>query len=373
MLLAGGVGLSTNMLLLASFGLTRSAWEYAFFATLLFLAGLTILAFPSSYDVVIRSFLLSAVAINLVIQFSFGGYSSGFYALPWAILGPLGAVLFIGRRFTLATMAAFSLSLLAMMFLEPLAITNAPQVDTQALLSVNTFSLFGLGLMSTLASLYLLGQEERYRARANDLLLNMLPGSIATRLKDSSDTIADAYDDVTVLFADMAGSMPLFARMEPAEAVDWLNEVFSMFDSLVDKYGLEKIRTIGDNYMVASGVPVPREDHARAMAHLALDMLQGVEQIPARHGKRMAFRLGINSGPLVAGVIGESKYQYDLWGDTVNMASRMESHGEVGRVHISAATYELIKDEFECVSRNRIEIKGIGEMETWFLVASKAA
>jgi adenylate cyclase len=159
--------------------------------------------------------------------------------------------------------------------------------------------------------------------------------------------------------------------MKPVEVVDWLNEVFSMFDHLIDKYGVEKIRTIGDNYMVASGVPSPRIDHAKAIAALALDMLDGLEDIPERNGKRINFRLGINSGPVVAGVIGKSKFQYDLWGDTVNVASRMESHGKPGKVQISAATYALIKDDFDCEYRGTIQIKGKQELETWFLVGPK--
>jgi class 3 adenylate cyclase len=285
---------------------------------------------------------------------------------------PLGAVLFFGAGFTFVSLGVFAATLVALILLEPLAIALAPQIETAVLLSINTSSLALLCLMVALGSLYLLRQVERYRTRANNLLLNMLPESIASRLKDSSETIADAYGEATVLFADMVGSTPLFADLEPAETVDWLNEVFSMFDRLVDKYGLEKIRTIGDNYMVASGVPVPRDDHAQAMALLALDMLRGLQEIPTRQGKRMAFRVGINSGPLVAGVIGESKYQYDLWGDTVNIASRMESHGEAGRVHISKATYELLKEDFDCMSREKIAVKGKGEMETYYLVGPKS-
>jgi len=196
----------------------------------------------------------------------------------------------------------------------------------------------------------------------------MLPGPIAARLKISQETIADAYDDVTVLFADMVGSTPLFSEIEPSEAVDWLNEVFTMFDQIVKTYGLEKLRAVGDNYMVAAGVPVHRKDHAQAMTNFALDLQRGLEGIPARGGKNMAFRVGINSGPLVAGVIGKVKYQYDLWGDTVNLASRMESHGEAGKVHVSASTYALIKENFDCVSRGYIPIKGKGEMETWYIV-----
>jgi adenylate cyclase len=223
----------------------------------------------------------------------------------------------------------------------------------------------------TAAGIYLLRQVEFYRRRADELLHNMLPAPVAARLKEKQQTIADAYDQVTVLFADMVGSTPLFAGLEPAEAVDWLNEVFLMFDQLVERYGLEKIRTIGDNYMVAAGVPLPRPDHAQVMTAFALDMLRGLEMIPARRGRKMAFRVGINSGPVVAGVIGRAKYQYDLWGDTVNLASRMESQGQPGQVQVSAATYALIKDDFDCTGRGAIPIKGKGEMETWYVSGRK--
>jgi guanylate cyclase len=186
-------------------------------------------------------------------------------------------------------------------------------------------------------------------------------------LKAGQGTIARYYESASVLFADVVGSTPLFTDLEPAEAVAWLNEVFTMFDRLVENRGLEKIRTIGDNYMVAAGVPVPRVDHAQALAHLALDMLDGLSVLPARNGRRLAFRIGINSGPLVAGVIGQSKFHYDVYGDTVNTASRMESQGEPGAVHISETTYELIKEEFDCNPRGEIEVKGKGGMTTWFL------
>lgn len=370
-LFASSLALGINAVSLIFNNLMTSAWQYTIFALMSLCFGVIILVIPRSFGFVVKAFLLIAIVFNVVAQVTFGGYTSGLYAMPWAILGPLGAVLFFGSRFTLVSLGVFVMALIAMILLEPMAMANSPQIETAVLISINTSSLAILCLMVTLASLYLLRQVERYRAQANDLLLNMLPASIAARLKGDSQTIADAYSQATVLFADMVGSTPLFAQLEPAEAVDWLNEVFSMFDRLVTKYGLEKIRTIGDNYMVASGVPAPREDHAQAMALLALDMLRGVEDIPARKGQKLVFRIGINSGPLVAGVIGEAKYQYDLWGDTVNMASRMESHGEAGRIQISAATYELIMEEFTCMPRERVAIKGKGEMETYFLVGKK--
>lgn len=199
----------------------------------------------------------------------------------------------------------------------------------------------------------LLQEEQELSDR---LLLNVLPKEIAPVLKAGS-----------VLFADIPGSMKLFTEEKPENIVDWLNEVFSMFDRLVDKYRLEKIRTIGDEYMVASGVPTPRADHAHAIAHLALEMRDGLLNLSPRYGRSMEFRIGINSGPLIAGVIGITKFHYDLWGHTVNIASRMESHGEEGKIQIAQGTYDLIKDDFHCESRGLIRVKGAGQMETWFL------
>jgi guanylate cyclase len=218
---------------------------------------------------------------------------------------------------------------------------------------------------------YFVARATSERRRADALLLNTLPKEIVPILKSGQKTIAEHHERCSIMFCDIVGSTPLFADLKPAEVVDWLNEVFSMFDQLVQKHSVEKIRTIGDNYMVAAGVPIARDDHARALASLALDMTDGLKQLPERNGKRIEFRLGINSGPVVAGVIGKSKFQYDLRGDAVNVASRMEQHGESGKVHISAATHDLIKNDFECESRSVIEIKGKGEMETWFLVGHK--
>ena len=180
-------------------------------------------------------------------------------------------------------------------------------------------------------------------------------------------TIAEYHEEASVLFADIVGSTELAVRLSPEGLVELLNEVFSQFDTLVERYGLEKIRTIGDNYMVASGVPQARSDHAEALARLALDMNSYIVADHDTGSTPLQFRIGIGSGPLVAGVIGQTKFHYDIWGDTVNTASRMESHGVPGKIQITQATYLLIKGQFVCAPRGPIEVKGKGKMDTWFL------
>jgi adenylate cyclase len=205
------------------------------------------------------------------------------------------------------------------------------------------------------------------QAKSEKLLLNILPSAIADRLKVSQQPIADGFAEATVLFADLVGFTELSGRVSPQELVGRLNAIFSQFDALMEQHGLEKIKTIGDAYMVVGGLPTPRRDHARAVALAALDMQDAIAAINQTTGEALSMRIGINSGPVVAGVIGIKKFTYDLWGDTVNIASRMESHGAPGQVQVSAATYALLKDNFEFEARGPIIIKGKGEMLTYWL------
>jgi class 3 adenylate cyclase len=210
------------------------------------------------------------------------------------------------------------------------------------------------------------------RDQADKLLYNVLPERIAERLKQSNETIAEEFDSATVLFADIVNFTPISARFGPYEVVDMLNELFSHFDELVDKYSVEKIQVAGDGYMVAAGVPTPRNDHATVLAQLALDMLEYVKREEFLGGKHpIEIRIGLNSGSLIGGVIGRKKFFYALWGDMVNTASRMESHGESGKVQITRATYELVKDEFECEYIGEINVKGKGKLEAWHLLGRK--
>jgi class 3 adenylate cyclase len=208
------------------------------------------------------------------------------------------------------------------------------------------------------------------RAKSDRLLRNMLPEAIADRLKREPGAIADHFDAVTVLFADIVGFTPMSERLPPSRLILLLNSVFSAFDELARRHGLEKIKTIGDAYMVVSGVPVPRVDHASAVAAMALEMRDAAGQF-GEGG--LALRIGLHSGPAVAGVIGTAKYSYDLWGDTVNTASRMESHGAAGEIHVSEACRAALDGSFVMEERGLVEIKGKGPMRTWWLKGRVAA
>lgn len=207
--------------------------------------------------------------------------------------------------------------------------------------------------------------------KSERLLLNILPEPIANRLKDEHHSIADGFAEVTILFADIVKFTELSSQVPPEKLVSLLNEIFSAFDRLTERYGLEKIKTIGDAYMVAGGIPNLRPDHAEAVANMALDMREEIAEFNKRHDSNCNIRIGINTGPVVAGVIGTKKFIYDLWGDTVNVASRMESHGMAGAIQVTADTYELLRDRFTFEPRGSINVKGKGEMMTYLLVGRK--
>ena len=216
-----------------------------------------------------------------------------------------------------------------------------------------------------------LAELQSEREKSDRLLLNILPNSVANRLKRGETTIADSFPDATVMFADLVDFTPLASRVSAAELVQLLNEVFSQFDWLVELHGLEKIKTIGDAYMVAGGLPTPRPDHASAVAEMALDMQKVIQRLngPAEH--RLNLRIGLCSGPVIAGVIGSKKFIYDLWGDTVNTASRMESQGRLNHIQVSESTYEQLKDAYALERRGKLVVKGKGEMTTYFLLGRK--
>ena len=207
----------------------------------------------------------------------------------------------------------------------------------------------------------------REQEKSEKLLLNILPEKIAARLKNNTDTIAERFEAVTVLFADIANFTKISADMKPREVVSFLNELFVKFDRLTEKYGLEKIKTIGDAYMVVAGIPEPYEDHAERMLNFSLEVIQATKEYNKTCDWDLNIRIGINSGPAVAGIIGEKKFQYDIWGDTVNTASRMESYGLNGKILVSENTYHLMKAKFDFEAPSFINVKGKGQLSTYFL------
>ncbi len=209
------------------------------------------------------------------------------------------------------------------------------------------------------------------RKKAELLLLNILPQPIAERLKKDKGTIAENFEEVTVMFADLVNFTNFSTQTSPKELVELLNQIFSKFDRLAQHHGVEKIKTIGDAYMAVAGLPTPSPNHAQAIAQMALDMQEAITQFNTETNENFSLRIGINSGPVVAGVIGIRKFSYDLWGDTVNTASRMESHGIPGYIQVTAATYELLKDQYVFDKRGPIEIKGKGKMTTYILEGAR--
>ena len=210
-------------------------------------------------------------------------------------------------------------------------------------------------------------QNDRYRS----LLVRILPQSIADRLQRGETGIADRFEESTVLFADIVGFTSAAAHHAPEEVVAFLDRVFAAFDALVDKHGAEKIKTIGDAYMVASGVPAVRADHAATIADLALDMLASVRSIEPLDSAALDLRIGISSGPVVAGIIGDKRFGYDLWGDTVNVASRMEAYSEPGHIQVSDDVHRSLADGYVFESRGDVEVKGLGRVTTWYLLGHK--
>jgi class 3 adenylate cyclase len=251
-------------------------------------------------------------------------------------------------------------------------------VHHEFILAQRMNSLVGLPILSLAFGVYAFStinkaeqEVAQEREKTERLLHNILPASVAERFKHDQTVLAQGFESVSVLFADIVDFTSFSEKTPPDRLLHFLNDVFLKFDAIADKYGLEKIKTIGDAYMVAGGVPEPSSDHLRRICWMALDIQASIAQIRTPAGDPLRMRIGIDTGPVTAGVIGARKFIYDLWGDTVNTASRMESHSEVGCIHITEAVYVQVSDEFICKERGVIAVKGKGEMRTWFLEGSQ--
>jgi adenylate cyclase len=308
-----------------------------------------------------------------LLQVSLGGIVASSGVILWSFLCPLGAAVFDRPERAWRWYAAFVALIVATIPLAELVRPDAAEMPYWAVMAFAALNVAAVSLVAFAVVVAFAHQRELARNRVESLLLNILPGEIAERLQMEPQTIADDIEEASVLFADVVDFTPLSSELHAREVVGVLDELFTSFDELADRYGVEKIKTIGDCYMVAAGVPRPRADHAQALVRMGFDMLECAKAcLAGEEGKNLELRIGISSGPVVAGVIGRRRFLYDLWGDTVNMASRMESHGVPGSIQVTRATWELVRDEFQAEPRGLVEVKGKGEVEAWSVVGARA-
>jgi adenylate cyclase len=331
-------------------------------------AGFLFLARRGRHAAFRRTQLCFMLVLPFLLQWSLGGFAASSAVALWAVTAPFGALTFSGARASVPWFLGF----LGLLGLSAAIDSSLTPADIPSWL-VTLFFFLNVGAVSLTAFLllqYFVRGLAAERERSERLLLNVLPAPIVERLKRESGIIADRRPEVSVLFADLAGFTPTAERLPPEEVVSLLDGIFSEFDRLVATYGLEKIKTIGDGYMAAGGIPVFVQDHAERIADLALAMQHAISTSSA--GSAVGLRIGIDTGPVVAGVIGRSRFGYDLWGDTVNTASRMESHALPGTIQVTERTRDLLADRFELERRDAVEVKGKGPMTTYLLLGRRA-
>jgi adenylate cyclase len=323
------------------------------------------------YLVFRRSQLVMSLLLPFALQWSLGGFEASSAVCLWGITSPLGALLFVGARQSVPWFVAFAGLVTFTAAIDPALSDHAADVPQGVV--VTFFALNILGVATTAYALlqYFVRARERALAESERLLLNVLPESVAARLKKQEGILAEDHPAVSVLFADIVGFTPLSERLSAPDVVSLLDRVFARWDAAAADHGVEKIKTIGDAYMVASGVPLPRDDHLEAIAEMALAMGPEVAQCAAETGLPLTVRIGIDTGPVVAGVIGRAKFIYDLWGDTVNTASRMESHAPPGTIQVTERAYERLQHRYELRPRGLVEVKGKGPMTCYLLIGPR--
>jgi adenylate cyclase len=320
-----------------------------------------------------RSQLWMSLLLPFALQWSLGGFENSSAVSLWAFTSPLGALLFVGARQAAPWFAAFAALVCLSAGLDSALAGGAPDIPNGLVIAFFVLNILGVTATTYVLLQYFVRAREREQERSERLLLNILPAPIAARLKQEEGIIADTSPEVTVLFADIVGFTPLAEHLPPTEVVALLDAVFARWDALAARHGVEKIKTIGDAYMVAAGIPTPRDDHAEAIAEMALAMRPEARHCADESGAPLDIRIGIDSGPVVAGVIGRAKFSYDLWGDTVNTAARMESHAEPATIQVSERARQRLEERYELQSRGPVEVKGKGMMETYLLIGKRDA
>ena len=348
-------------------GFSVASWTLALALSIFAVINLAVLARTRDFSRYVVLLLIGGVIFVPAATFLAGGLTGSSSGLGWAFLVPAYAILALGPRRALVWFVIYLLMVAVMVAIDPIAramATAAPyavQVTGQLVNGVIPLTVVFLLLVYT--DMRRLAAE----ARADELLTNAIPVSIAKRLRRGERRIAETYPETSIVFADIVGSTPWAHGRSPAEVVDLLDELFTRFDDIAEAHGLEKIKTIGDAYMAVAGAPEPRRDHALAAAQMAQAMLEAVRELRGKTGVSIEIRIGIASGPVVGGVIGRNRMLFDLWGDTVNIAARMESSGVPGEIQLAASTYELLPPGRFHVTKRDVEAKGLGRLTTFML------
>ena len=326
-----------------------------------------------------RAFQISQVTLMtllpFVLQWTIGGYAASSAVSLWALVAALGAVFFLGAKGAIRWFVAFCALTLISAIIDPAVAAVAHPPPASVRTAFFALNVVGVATTAYLIVQYFVRQREAAivaldaeRHRSDELLRNILPETIAAQLKDGATVLADAHPAVTVLFADIVDFTRYADRTPPADVVRVLDTVFRAFDDVADRHELEKIKTIGDAYLLVGGLPEPRADHVDAVARAALELVEASRSVTIDGGAPLQIRIGIDTGPVVAGVIGRKKFSYDLWGDTVNTASRMESSGVSGRINVTARVESALRGRFDFEPRGEIVIKGKGAVPAYFLL-----
>jgi adenylate cyclase len=335
--------------------------------SLICVANLAALARSHRFDRYVVILLSAGTIFTLAATVMAGGVAASGSALMWAFLGPMYAMLALGPRRATIWFAIFLAGLVLIVLIDPLVIKAIPPFAYSTRLASYAFTVAGVASIIFLLFRYSDLRRREAQARSDELLFNAIPISIAARLKHGEGRIAEGYSDTTVVFADIVGFTKWAQQTDPARVVGLLDALFTRFDELASECGVEKIKTIGDSYMAVAGAPVERADHAEAA--LTFGRAMGTAASDWRNANQLTLeiRIGLASGPAVGGVIGQHRIFFDLWGDTVNMASRMEAAGVPGRIQLAPSTWELLRDRHTFERRDAVEVKGLGPMTTYLL------
>jgi len=341
------------------------SWGSALFALIL-VGSLSVLATTKAFTSVVRAVLFSGLVYVAVGHVALGGFVAGGASLVWGLVAPVSAVLYFDKRSSTRWFIGYALMVIGFVALDGQLQFFIPADSATAPVWLFAYNVLGPALIVLLLIRYVDGQRLQAQVQSHRLLHNMLPPSIADRLAGGERLIAEAHPSVSVLFADVVNFTGIAEAVPARDVLLTLNQLFSIFDRLAERHGLEKIKTMGDSYIAAAGAPVARDDHADAAVAMAIDMHREVERLAGLRRRTLSIRIGISSGPVTAGVIGRQKFAYDLWGDTVNVASRMEQFGLPGKIQVSESTRALLTSPYSWTERS-VQVKGKGLMTTFVL------